>query len=431
VSTGIAPPEPDLTPKQMIARAVELRPRLVEQQAACEERTYYSEELHREFVAAGFYRLYIPRRYGGYEFDVPTYMRLLLELARGCPSTSWCMGLAAAHALQVASWFGERAQTEIFGEGDFRAASVASPIGPATRAEDGWELNGRTAYASGIPYSTHYMGQALMPEQNPGGPPRFLLFVAPKSEWRMLDDWGNLLGLKGSGSHTIVFEGGRIPAHWALEDTFMVDVDSSNGTPGLELHGNAMYAGRAISCFTMSLASVLVGAAYNALDEYETMMSTKSAPLRPFVPRKLDLDFQRYFGRALAKIATAEAALMNAADQHMELCERFVDKGIPYSWADDQRIGCIAREVMIQAWETMQSDIFRTAGSSAAGRGERIERIFRDMSIGNSHRNIVLRDWAFRELGRATLGIPRDYEQQVIHYADFPRKVQESAEADP
>ena len=400
----------------MIARAVELRPRLIEQQAACEERTYYSEELHEEFVKAGFYRLYIPRRYGGYEFDVPTYMRVLLELARGCPSTSWCMGLAAAHALQIASWFGEQAQAEIFGEGDFRAASVASPIGPATRTDDGWELNGRTGYASGIPYSTHYMGQALMPEEGPPGPPRFLLFVAPRSEWRMLDDWGNLLGLKGSGSHTIVFEGGRIPAHWGLEDTFMIDVDSSNGTPGLELHGNPMYVGRAISCFTMSLASVLVGAAYNALDEYETMMTTKGAPLPPFIPRKLDLDYQRYFGRALTKIATAEAALMNAADQHMELCQRFVDKGIPYSWGDDQRIGCIAREVMIQAWETMQSDIFRTAGSSAAGRGERIERIYRDMSMGNSHRNTVLRDWAFRELARATLGVPRDYEQQVIQY---------------
>jgi len=428
--SGIAPPEPELTPNEMIARAVALRPKLIEQQAECEERTYYSEELHQDFVAAGFYRLYIPRRYGGYEFDVPTYMRVLLELARGCPSTSWCMGLAAAHALQVGSWFGEQAQSEIFGVGDFRAASVASPIGPASRVDGGWELNGRTGYASGIPYSTHYMGQALMPDTGEPGPPRFLLFVAPRSEWRMLDDWGGLLGLKGSGSHTIVFEGGRIPAHWALENTFMVDVDSSNGTPGLELHGNPMYAGRAISCFTMSLAAVLVGAAYNALDEYETMMTTKSAPLPPFIPRKLDLDYQRYFGRALAKIATAEAALMNAADQHMELCQRFVDKGIPYSWGDDQRIGCIAREVMIQAWETMQSDIFRTAGSSAANRGERIERIYRDMSIGNSHRNTVLRDWAFRELGRAILGVPRDYEQQVISYPKFIRKSQESAEAD-
>lgn len=33
-----APPEPDLTPKQLIERAVALRPKLIERQA--EERTY-------------------------------------------------------------------------------------------------------------------------------------------------------------------------------------------------------------------------------------------------------------------------------------------------------------------------------------------------------------------------------------------------------
>lgn len=150
-----SPPEPDLTPKDLVARAVALRPKLVEQQAECEERTYYSEEMHQEFVDAGFYRLYVPRRYGGYEFDVPTFMRVVLELARGCPSTAWCMGLAAGHALQVGSWWEERAQAEIFGDGDFRAAAVAAPISPATRSDHGWELNGQAGYASGIPYSTH------------------------------------------------------------------------------------------------------------------------------------------------------------------------------------------------------------------------------------------------------------------------------------
>jgi 3-hydroxy-9,10-secoandrosta-1,3,5(10)-triene-9,17-dione monooxygenase len=409
-----SPPEPDLTPKEMIARAVALRPKLVEQQAECEERTYYSDEMHQEFLKAGFYRLYVPRRYGGYEFDVPTFMRVVLEVARGCPSTAWCMGLASAHALQIASWWEEPAQAEIFGTGDLRAAAVAAPIGPATRDDDGWTLNGKVAYASGAPYSTHYMGQAVLPGENALGLPRMLLFVAPRSEWTMLDDWGHLLGLKGSGSQSIAFEGGHIPAHWGLEDKLMVDVDPSGGTPGLRLHGNPMYGGRALSCFTLSLAAILVGAAYNALDEYEAMLTTKMTPLPPFVPRKFDLDFQRYFGEAWAKIATAEAALMNGADQHMELCRRFVDEGIPYSYADDHRIGCIGREAMIQAWETMQSDICRTAGSSAAGRGERLDRIFRDMSIGNSHRNTQLRDFAFREIARDRLGFPRDYDHANV-----------------
>jgi 3-hydroxy-9,10-secoandrosta-1,3,5(10)-triene-9,17-dione monooxygenase len=400
------PPEPDLTPEEMIARAVALRPKLIAAQAETEERTYYSEEMHREFIDAGFYRLYVPRRYGGYEFDVPTYVRVVIELSRGCVSSGWCAALAAAHALQVASLFEEQAQAEIFGDGDFRAAAVAAPIGPARRTESGWELNGKVAYCSGIPYSTHYMGQALIADSSGEATERMLLFVAPASEWTMLDDWGALLGLKGSGSQSITFTNGMVPAHWALEDTLMVDFDPHGGTPGYRLHGNPLYNGRSISPFTMTLAAIMVGAAYQALDEYELLLDSRTTFMQPVQPRRFDADYQRWFGSALAKIATAEAALLNCADQHMALCRRVAEGG-DYTYGDDHLLGAIAREVMIQTWEVMQSEIFRTAGSSAGAHGQRMERIYRDMSIGNSHRNILLREFAWGELAREHLGLPR------------------------
>jgi 3-hydroxy-9,10-secoandrosta-1,3,5(10)-triene-9,17-dione monooxygenase len=412
-ATAIDPPEPDLTPEELIARAIALRPKLIAAQAETEERTYHSEELHRDFLDAGFYRLYVPRRFGGYEFDVPTYMRVVLELSRGCVSTGWCVALASAHALQIASWFGPRAQAEIFGDGDFRCASVAAPIGTATAIDGGWELNGKVAYCSGIPYSTHSMGQALIAGDDGRPSERMLLFVAPRGEWTMLDDWGALLGLKGSGSQSIVFEHGRIPAHWAIEDALMVDFDVGGGTAGLRLHGNAMYGGRALACFTMTLGAVMVGAAYQALDEYELLLDSKLTPLPPMGPRRLDADYQRWFGSALAKVGTAEAALFNCADQHMEACRRAAEDGVPYTYGEDMRLGCVAREVMIMAWEIMQGEIFRTAGSSAGARGQRMERIYRDMSIGNSHRNTLLREWAFGELAREHLGLPRALRANV------------------
>jgi 3-hydroxy-9,10-secoandrosta-1,3,5(10)-triene-9,17-dione monooxygenase len=400
------PPEPDLTPAELIARAIALRPKLIAAQAETEERTYYSEEIHQDLLDSGFYRLYVPRRYGGYEFDAATYMRVVIELSRGCVSTGWCAALAAAHALQIASWWEEPAQTEIFGDGDFRAAAVAAPGGPAQRRGEEWELNGKVSYCSGIPYSTHYMGQAVIAADDGNLTDRMLLFVAPRSEFTVLDDWGELLGLKGSGSQSITFEHGMIPAHWGLENTLMVDYDVSNGTPGLRLHGNPLYGGRALACFTMTLGAIMVGAAYQALDEYELLLDSKLTHLPPMQPRRFDPDFQRWFGSALAKIATAEAALLSCADQHMELCTRAAE-GAPYTYGDDMRLGCIAREVMIQTWEVMQSEIFRTAGSSAGARGQRMERIYRDMSIGNSHRNTMLREWAFGELAREHLGLPR------------------------
>src|SRR3954464_10118622 len=122
-----AVPEPDLTPDELIARAIALRPELIERQADAEERSYYSEEMHQKFLDAGFYRTYVPRRFGGYEFDVKTMTRLQLELARGDMSTAWCVGLASNHALQVASWFPEDILAQALGDGNFREYSVPAP----------------------------------------------------------------------------------------------------------------------------------------------------------------------------------------------------------------------------------------------------------------------------------------------------------------
>lgn len=407
----LAAPEPGLTSKELISRAVALRPRLVAEQAETEERTFYSQELHQHFVDGGFYRLYIPRRYGGYEFDVSTFIKVTIELARGCPSTAWCWSLAAAHALQLCSWFDEQTQDEILGDGGhFAMASVAQPIGIANRTDAGWQLSGKVGYCSGIPFSTHYMGQALMGMPTPDGPPpQLLLFLAPKEAYTIVHDWGDIIGLKGSGSHSITFDGAEVPAHWTLEDTFVADVDVSQGTPGFRLHGNPMYGGRMMATFTGNLAAVVVGAAYNALDEYERLLNEKPGYMPPFIPRREDPDFQRWFGSALSKISTAEAALLNMADQHMEMCERAAEDPTTYTYFEDYRLACIAREVMVQCWEVVQSELWRTVGSSAGARGQRIERIFRDLATSSAHRNVSLRDFFHGDLARAYLGIaPHD-----------------------
>jgi 3-hydroxy-9,10-secoandrosta-1,3,5(10)-triene-9,17-dione monooxygenase len=394
------------TARELIERAIALRPKLIEKQAAAEERTYYDEEMHEEFERAGFYRMFMPRRYGGYEVPVPTFMRVVVEIARGCPSTAWCLALGSNHALMVGSWFPQDAQDEVFEGGRFICASVAAPLSePARKVEGGWELNGKVSYCSGIPYSTYYLGQALTPADDDGAPGPMLLFVAPKGAWRMLDDWGEIIGFKGSGSQSIVFEHGVVPDSHVVENVTMIDFDPARA-PGAAIHGNPMYGGRAMGIFTMCLAAVMVGAAYNALDEYENVMRTRPTPIPPFVPRTEDPDFQRYFGACRAKTATAEAALHDCAEQHMELCRRQAEEGVPYSYEDDMVLGCIAREVMVQTWETVQSDLIRTAGASLLKQGERLERIYRDMTVGNAHRNTSLRDWAYREIALAHFGLP-------------------------
>jgi 3-hydroxy-9,10-secoandrosta-1,3,5(10)-triene-9,17-dione monooxygenase len=261
------------------------------------------------------------------------------------------------------------------------------------------------SYCSGIPHSTYYLGQATIPGTNPDGSPRVLLFLAPRDQFEVLDDWGNTLGLRGSGSNSIVFKGGRIPRELAMEDVNMADVSVEGGTPGYALHGNPMYSGRAMSIFAITLAALVVGAGYAALDEYGAQLHTRTTSLPPIVPRIQDPDFLRWYGTVSGKLATAEAALMHAAEQHMEFCRLNASGERPYTFLDDFKLGVIGREAIVQAWEAVEQNLYRTIGSSASKTGERFERIFRDMAQAAGHRNTSLRENSFRLVAQLELGV--------------------------
>lgn len=398
-----------VTADDLLDRARALRPVVEEHAAETEHLTRISEELHRRFEEAGFYRMLLPKRYGGLEVDLPTYVKVWMEIGRGDASAAWCGCLAANHALQVGSWWPEKAQDEIFGtNADFKAASVAAPLtGFARRVEDGWELNGKVSYCSGIPYATHYVGQALPEPVEKGGPPGPpLMFVAPRSAFTILDDWGELIGLIGSGSNSIVFDRAVVPAHWVLENTHMADVDVTGGTVGSRLHGNPMYATRGIGFFTMTVGAVMVGAALGALDEFERLLKARKMIRAPFVPWAEDPDHQRWFGAAITKLKIAEIATVESAAMQMELGRATVEDGRPYTFGDDQLVGAIARDAYSDAWQAMQTWIFRYAGSSAARRGQKLERVLRDMAIGWSHFNTANNEWSYAEVAKARLGLP-------------------------
>jgi 3-hydroxy-9,10-secoandrosta-1,3,5(10)-triene-9,17-dione monooxygenase len=398
-----------LSAPELIDRVRALRPLLRAQAPASERLTRASDEVLQACREAGVFKLYVPTRYGGYGLDPVTYLKVCVELARGDMSTGWGIALAAAHALQIASWWPQAAQDEIFAEGgaDFRCPAVAAPVARAERVDGGWSLTGRVPYASGLPYSRHYMGQALIVGDGGETDGRMLLFVASSDQFQMLDDWGRLLGLKASGSNTVAFEGGFVPAHRCIEDALMVDFDVTPPTPGVALHGNPVYAGRAMALFTLTLAALAVGGAYRALDEYETMLDTKMSVMPPYVPRRHDASFQQWFGTALARIGTAEAAVINAGEQHNEICRRAVAQGVAPTYYEDWRLSAIGREAICQLWDVMQGELFRTAGSSAVVEGTPMVRVLHDMAMLHTHRNMQMREWGYGEIAREYLGLPR------------------------
>jgi len=396
-----APPDrtsfSELTPDELVARAQEIAPTLVAQQAETEARTFYSRATHERFREAGFYRILTPKRYGGLEFGIDTFLKVAMTIASGCPSTGWQLCLGTSHALTAASFFSEAVQAELFAESDFICPTTIRPSGVIERRPDGdWNLTGDFPYASGSPYGNYYMGHTLAPE----GPPAPMLFIAPRDRWTRLDDWGAQLGMKGSGSHTVRFENAVIPDRFVMPGTSLMEMDVSGGTPALELHGNPLYAGSSYSFFLLEAAAVCTGIAKNGLAAFEEVMG-KTTSFPPIVPRTEDADFQRWYGIGAGKVIAAEALMTTCAQEWMDIAGRGA-----FDRYQDMRLVAMSREVLDLCWEATHDVFFRVAGSGSVLAGSRMERILRDMSTLRSHSGFVFFiEFSKRELAKARFGL--------------------------
>lgn len=378
MSVHTLPPEPGLTGDEVVARAEAIAATLVDRQSEVEERTYYASDVHERFAEAGFYRILVPRRFGGYEFGADTFFRVTAALSRGCASTGWMFCLGAAHAQVVASLFDEATQAELFAGGDFIAPLPIAPTGTAKRTADGdWTINGTWRYCSGAPYGTHLIAHAIVEEE--GQPPAPLLFVAPRDQWEMLDDWGGQLGLKGSGSHSITMRNGRVPDRFTRR-VHIGEIGPTEKLPGRDVHGNPEYGGPLFSFMSLEGAAICLGMARGALDAYTEMMYSRQTMFPPIVDRVDDPDYQLWYGEAVSLIDLGEAALLHAIRRWGELAA-----GDSATSPDDLRVALLCRQAVTACWRAVESYVLPTAGSSAVRSGQRLERVWRDLSTGRSH----------------------------------------------
>src|SRR5262245_21470668 len=133
----------------MLQRAQRMRAVLRERQSQCEKLGRIPEETNEEFLRAGFYRIVQPRCFGGYEFGVPDFIRVTMEVSRGCPESGWVLTLTSGHPEASISGFSEQAQREVYGDtGDCRAPGVFIPGGTALPVPGGYQIKGAWDYSS-------------------------------------------------------------------------------------------------------------------------------------------------------------------------------------------------------------------------------------------------------------------------------------------
>ena len=184
----------------------------------------------------------------------------------------------------------------------------------------------------------------------------------------------------------------------------MGQVSVAGGTPGRELHGNAVYGGGVLSSLQFQLGALSIGMATGALDAYAELMRGRMTLFPPITVRAENADYQSHYGEAAGRIATAEAALSDAVRQWRDTAERGAGA---FTREVDLRLSTISREAVRLCWSAVSDHLFSTAGSSAVRAGARIERVWRDMSTLHSHAGVAvfLASVANRELAKLVFDV--------------------------
>src|SRR5687767_3140457 len=124
--------------RELVSRASALGSTFAARAEAAEEARRIPQESAEDMLNAGFARILVPPRFGGFGLDFETWYEVVLELSKGDASHGWCASLMIHHAHLIAQ-FPEECQEAIWSNGpDVSIAASFAPRAQVTRVDGGY-----------------------------------------------------------------------------------------------------------------------------------------------------------------------------------------------------------------------------------------------------------------------------------------------------
>ena len=373
------------TEAELLKRAAALTPVLKERASRAEELRRVPEETVSDLLATGLHRIGVPKRFGGLEVSYGVALDVAAELGRGCPSTSWCYGLWAAHAWLVGYW-PLQAQQEVFGENPDALLSSSLNPGKSTcePVDGGYRLSGRWEFSSGCDHA----GWVMLGAPNIGD--RNWVLVS-RSDFKIVDTW-HVSGLRGSGSKDIVTEDAFVPRHRILD----VNTAGNGDWTGWELHGQARYRVPIGALLGWDLVAPMAGIAQGMIDEFTARLEGTSGPGRT-------ADSPAVHARLAQASAETDAALTVMRQDIREILRkgRAGESFAPLERARFRR----DKAFTVQLCQQAVNRLFDISGGHGIFDSTPLQRFHRDAQAV-AHRDGLVMDLGGRDYGRVALGLP-------------------------
>jgi indole-3-acetate monooxygenase len=205
----------DVEAQPVVQAAKAIQPSLRRYKDEIEREQRMPPSLAEEMREAGFYRLLIPRAYGGLESDPLTYLRVGELLAEGCGSVGWNIANNSIGQLVVLG-LPQEGTDEIYGGGPVNLAGTAvQGGGKAVAVEGGYRVTGRWQFGSGVNEAVWMLGSFQViengePVVRPDGTGSYWRAVFKRSEVEIVPGSWDVTGLRGTGSFD-----------WTVTDVFL------------------------------------------------------------------------------------------------------------------------------------------------------------------------------------------------------------------
>lgn len=381
-----------LTPEELVRRTTALKPLVAAHAMECEQLRRPVDAVWNAIRQTGCFYHFVPKRYGGLEFDIDSFIDAMLPIAEGCASTGWVTAFCVEHNWML-SQFPEKFQDETFG-GDFPyiiAPGATNPPGRAEPVEGGFLLSGVWKWGTGVMHADWVLLAANIPGENP---PRQLFLGLPAEDVEVLDTW-YVAGMIGTGSNDIRCSDVFVPEHRVMD---MAEMRMGNA-PGAKLHDhNPVYRMPMTPFLAITAAIAAVGVARSALDHFKDRIGVRVL-LGTTVKQNEKASAHMRLGEAAAMTQTAEMILREVGRRNVTLAAQH---------------GLVSAEdrIAMRAQIALAMDLCRKAirfvvegaGSSAHMATSPLQRALRDINVMASH-VVYDFDGATELLGRSMIGL--------------------------
>jgi 3-hydroxy-9,10-secoandrosta-1,3,5(10)-triene-9,17-dione monooxygenase len=380
---------------KLIADAKALRPLLERSAPSHEANGELLPEVIEALDAMGAFKMGAPCRLGGAGVSLTVMSDVVIEIAKGCPSSAWVVSIINS-CVWVASQTPLPMQEALFADG---VPKISQPqTVPGTAVVDGNSLiiNGRWSYGSGSHHSDWVLCRVATPDK--------VSFIAavPLGDLLIENSW-KVAGMKGTGSDTLVAKDVRVPIERTCRFDEMAKI--KDGSEGYLLEPTDRFG--YIPFLRSKALGVLVGIAEGLLEV--TLKVADKPLLTTSYTKKSDSGvFQAKIGEAAAKINAAKLVMYEGSRSNdlaalegrpLDYGERSINRG---------NVG-IAIDLLASAVDMLMT----VSGSSAFSDSNPAQRYWRDFGISSRHIAFSV-DASYEIYGRYILGVepnisPLDY----------------------